>query len=121
MLWQTPDPQRQRALEALNRRLAAVYRTEPKAVIFEFVSVIDQRVMLQDDGKIKVVREVLGDCAHSLGRIRLVIKPGWQNTAVHELVHLYNPGRREDWVKRATLDVIRLLKQGALWVENSGA
>lgn len=109
------DPQRQLALDTLNRRMAAIYRQDRKPVIFEFVPLIDQRVQLMDDGTTRIIREVLGDCHHEIGRIRLVAKPGWENTAVHEMVHLYNPGRSERWVEKATLDVVRLLKQGALW------
>ena len=120
MLWQVDDPQRQLALDALNRRIAAIYRQDIKPVTFEFVPLIDQRVRLMDDGTRRMVREVLGDCHHERGRIRLVAKPRWENTAVHEMVHLYNPGRSEGWVKKATLDVIRLLKQGALWPKAAG-
>ena len=103
------------ALEALNRRMAAIYRQELKHSIFQFVPIIDQRLVLNDEGKVVVAREVLGNCNHQTGFIRIVPHSGWRNTIIHELVHLYNPGRGEAWVDKATKDVIRLLKQGGLW------
>ena len=103
------------ALGALNRRIAAIYRQDIKQPRFQFVPIIDQRVILTGEGKEEVTREVLGDCNHQTEVIRIAARSGWRNTIIHELVHLYNPGRGEAWVKKATADVIRLLKQGALW------
>lgn len=106
------------ALEALNRRIAAIYRCDLKHPIFQFVPLIDQRVVLNDSGQATVIREVLGDCNHQTGIIRIAARPSWRATVIHELVHLYNPGRGEAWVNKASKDVIRLLKQGALWTKD---
>ena len=103
------------ALEVLNRRIAGIYRQEAKRPIFQFVELIDQRVVVNDAGQGVVVREVLGTCNHQTGLIKVVPSKGWQFTVVHELVHLYNPKRREAWIRKGTRDVIRFLKQGAIW------
>ena len=108
------------ALEALNRRIAAIYRQDIKHPRFQFVPIIDQRVVLNDLGQTVIAREVLGDCNHQTGVIRVAARRSWRSTVVHEMVHLYNPGRSEPWVTKATLDVVRLLKQGALWPKTAG-
>jgi len=109
------EPMAQLALEALNRRIAAIYCQQPLPTVFVFVDLIDQRRVLQPLGKAIIIHEVLGDCNHAQGIIRLVKRKGWEATAIHELVHRYNPERRHSWVKRAAADIGRLLKQGRLW------
>ena len=99
----------------LNRRVAGIYRQAPLPTTFVFVGLIDQRVVLQPSGEVVAVREVLGDCNHAQGIIRLVIRKGWEATAIHELVHRYNPRKRHPWVNKASADVAWLLKQGGLW------
>ena len=116
-VWLFDEARAQLALEVVNRRVAGIYRQEPLPTMFIFVQLLDRREVLQPSGKVLVVSEALGDCNHETGIIRLVIRKGWQATAIHELVHRYNRGRREAWVRRAAVDVGRLLKQGAIWSE----
>jgi len=55
---------------------------------------------------------VLGQCIHGTvcTEIQIVMGPGWQNVAVHELVHMYNPGATEKKVRQLTNNVIKYLK-----------
>lgn len=115
--WHWNEQQAKLALEALNRRVAAIYRQEAlEGVRVVFTDRIDQRIVRNfDKGQDVVVREVVGQCIQERKVIRLVVRQGWESTAVHEFVHLYNPGRTEAWVRKASMDVARLLKQGGLW------
>ena len=117
--WTFNESEARLALEALNRRVAAIYRASPRQnVVVQFTDLIDERVVRDPDtGERRVVRAVVGKCYPEKGLIQIVVRKGWQTTAVHEFVHLYNPGRGEDWIERASKDVARLLKQGGLWSE----
>ena len=115
-VWLFDEQKAQLALGVLNQRIAGIYRQKPLPTFFVFVALIDRREVMLPSGHIAVT-EVGGTCNHSTGVIRLVVRQGWQATAVHELVHRYNPDRREQWIHKAAADVGRLLKQGAIWSE----
>ena len=102
------------ALGMVNRRVAALYKKPPRAVTFLFVSLIDRRVQLVSGVEIST-REVVGDCDRVSGVIRLVVRRGWERTAIHELVHLYNPAMRELTVRRRVPEVVRYLQSPMLW------
>ena len=118
VLWS--EDKAQLALSVLDKRIAGIFRQESKRPSFVFVELLDQQRVLSPNGEIVSVRETVGDCSYELGRIRLVIGPHWAVTAVHELVHLYNRGRTERWVKRRVAEVCRLLVQGGLWSPEVG-
>ncbi len=90
-------------LAEINPFIAHIFVQEPKPVRFVFLTYI--ATPLKD-------KIVLGQCIHSspINEIQIRIKQGWQNTAIHELVHLYNPGASETRVKEITRDTIRYLK-----------
>ena len=98
------------ALQVLDRKVAAIFNQEPRKPLVLFVPVIKRILELNETGEVVITKETRGDCAASLNRIRLVMKDGWQKTAIHELIHLYNPTRSEHWVKQETEEVIRFLK-----------
>jgi len=105
------ESEAQTALTVLNQRVAAIFCQAPLPTTFVFVPVIDEhRFLNKTDGAV-MVSQVLGDCDHARGTIRLIICKGWEATAIHELVHRYNPTRRHQWVNRATIAVAKLLKQ----------
>ena len=91
-------------LPFINARVAAVFCQRPKPVRFVFLHYI-----ANPRGKLG---ECLGLCVRcgDGAEIQLKACPGWQNTAVHELVHLYNPGKSEKTIKALTVEVIRLWK-----------
>lgn len=101
------------ALHELNRQVAAMYCQPVKEARFVFVEFIHEERMLDGSGFEKVAHRVAGDCNPATGVIRLVLRPGWQATAVHELLHLYNPERDHRWIKRAIPEVVTYLKSGA--------
>ena len=117
--WSSFEVQARFALQALNRRVASIYRQEVVPdVRIEFTDLIEEHVRKDfTTGQNIVTRRTLGHCIRSQKIIRLVPCKGWQNTAVHEFIHFYNPGRSEAWVRKATRDVVRLLKQGGLWTQ----
>jgi hypothetical protein len=92
-----------KVLNYINKDIAGIFIQEPKPVRFIFLTYI------ASPAKDKIV---LGQCVHSspLNEIQIRIRQGWQNTAIHELVHLYNPGASETRVKEITRDTIRYLK-----------
>ena len=102
------------ALDVVNRRVAALYKKLPRPVTFMFVPLIDRRVQLVKGEEI-ATREVLGDCDRVSGTIRLVMRRGWERTAIHELIHLYNPTMREPTVRKRVPEVVRYLKSPMLW------
>ena len=101
-------------LEMLNKRIAACFNQQPRDVTFLFVPVIERHQVLHE-GQLITTRETTGDCNRATGVIRIVPIKGWQQTAVHELTHLYNPGRREATICKLTRDAIRYLKNPMLW------
>lgn len=88
-------------LTILNIEMARIFVTEPKAIRFVFLNYIAS----PRKGKVS-----LGLCLHESNEIQIRLGPGWQNTAVHELVHLYNPGCSEKKTVKIVNDVIRYLK-----------
>lgn len=111
------EPKAQDALIVLNRRVAAIFNQPMKTPTFVFVPLIDRRDVLDISGNVVTVREVLGQCNLKTGMIMLIPRPGWQWTAIHELVHLYNPIRREPWVKKRVEECVRYFKSPMLWGE----
>ena len=95
------EAEAQEVLATVNEKVAGIFLTEPKRVRFIFVSFIASR----QPGKV-----VLGLCLHEAGEIQIRVAPGWQSTAIHELVHLYNPGCSEKRTRQISNDVIRYLK-----------
>jgi hypothetical protein len=92
-------------LTEVNEGIARIFKQSPKPARFVFLTYIAPPT----NDKRKVV---LGQCIHSspINEIQLRICQGWQNTAIHELVHLYNPGASEKRVGEITRDVIKYLK-----------
>ncbi len=93
-------------LAEVNIGVAAIFHQEPKPVRFVFLTYI------APEAREKNTKIVLGQCiqASPLNEIQLRICEGWQNTSIHELVHLYNPGASERQVVKITRDVIKYLK-----------
>lgn len=120
--WKFDQEHARYALQALNRRVAGIYRQEyVPDVRVEFVDLIEEHVVKDwASGENKVIRRTVGHCIQSQKLIRIVLRRGWEYTAIHEFVHFYNAGHSEQWVKKATQDVARLLKQGGLWTEPVG-
>ena len=98
------------ALDVLNRKVAWFCRKEPRTPKFSLVPVIDQRTILRE-GRIVTVK-TLGECNRQTGELLLLIGSSLPSTAVHELVHFYNPGWRHGKVNATTEAIIRVLKQG---------
>ena len=117
--WTFNESEARLALEALNRRVAAIYRQEPiSGMNVVFTDMIEDHVVKDfSTGQKVFTRRTVGQCIRAEKLIRIVVRKGWQTTAVHEFVHLYNPGRGEAWIARASKDVARLLKHGGLWSE----
>jgi len=93
----------QQALQEVNRRVAKAFLQEPKTVRFVFLSYI-----AHPGGRNKGT--CLGMCVREANEIQLCIRSGWQKTAIHELVHLYNPEMKERQVEKATDEVCKYLK-----------
>jgi len=91
------------ALHEVNQKIASVFLQEPKDVRFVFLSYI-----ANPQGRNKGT--CLGMCVRDADEIQLRVGVGWQNTAVHELVHLYNPDMEEPQVEKVTKDVCKYLK-----------
>ncbi len=91
------------ALDELNRHAAGIFGRPVIAIRFVFLSHIKSK--RRDE-------EVLGLCVTSASgvEVQLKLRPGWQNTAVHELVHAYNPGVSEARTKEIAKDLVKFLK-----------
>ena len=89
----------QQALTLVNKKIARLFLTEPKAVRFIFVDHIAGKGPF----------EILGQCTHGINEIKIKVIPDWQNTAVHELAHLYRPGVSEKETRKTTDDIINCL------------
>ena len=98
------------ALGELNIRIAAIFNRAVIEPTIQFVPIIDRRQVLQENGQVVTEREVVGTTNHRQKLIRIVPTTGWRETAVHEFVHLYNPGRKEATIKKLTGEVISYLK-----------
>jgi len=107
------EQQAQDGLITLNGKVASIFAQQPKEVSFVFVPLIDRRQILDKEGDI-TVRETVGTCDHENLVIRIVVNRRWAKTAVHELVHLYNPRRSEKKISSLTEEVIKYLRQGEL-------
>ncbi len=91
-------------LNILNDKMAGIFCQPVKKVRFVFPS---QITAIKNRGKV-----VVGQCVSTTDyeEVRLLLCVGWQNTAVHELVHAYNPTEKEGRVKKITNNVIKYLK-----------
>lgn len=91
-------------LNTLNDKMASIFCQPVKKVRFVFLSHISAK-----SGKGQVV---LGQCVQGSDyeEVQILLCLGWQNTAVHELVHVYNPTDKEGRIKEITADVIKYLK-----------
>lgn len=92
------------ALDLVNEKMAGIFCLPVKKIRFVFLSHIATR------GKGEVV---VGQCVYLDGydEIQICLRPGWQNTAIHELAHSYNPGESEKRIREIVCDVIKYLKQ----------
>lgn len=103
------EEESQLALAELNKAVAMMFCKPVREVQFTFVPLIERTQKYAEGVGYTTVREVMGECDRDTGVIRLVPGPRWRHTAVHELVHLYNPTMREATVRRRVPDVIRYL------------
>lgn len=96
------ETEAQRVLAIINEKIAGAFLTEPKLVRFVFLNHIDtsRRGVL------------LGTCNTENNEIRILVRPGWQNTAIHELAHLYDPQCSERTIGKVANDIKRYLKSG---------
>jgi hypothetical protein len=90
-----------RALESANQLVASLFTKRPKEVRFVFLSYISGASRGE---------QIVGQCVHESNEIQLLARIGWQNTAIHELVHLYYTDGTEKEVKQITSKIIRYLK-----------
>jgi hypothetical protein len=92
-----------KVLVEVNKGIAGIFLQEIKPVRFIFLTYIASP---------RPDKVCLGQCIHvyPINEIQIRIRQGWQNTAIHELVHLYNPGSSERQVVKTTKDVIKYLK-----------
>lgn len=90
-------------LDLVNERVAGIFCQPMRKVRFVFVSYIATKIR---------GAEVLGQCVRlsDFDEVQIRVGHGWHNTAIHELVHVYNPGVTERRVKQITNDVIKYLK-----------
>ncbi len=90
-------------LHLINERIAKIFHRTPLQARFVFLSYIASR------NKNKVVT---GQCVPLPNGVEIQIQlvEGWQKTAVHELVHAYNPHVSERLTKAITNDVVLYLK-----------
>ena len=97
-------------LEMLNQRVASLFGVPRKDVKFVFVPLISRRQVLRGQ-EVVTVEEALVTCNHMTGVISIVLpRPGWRETVIHELVHLYHPKARESRVVGLTKETIAYLK-----------
>ena len=98
------------ALQEANRHVAGFCCCESRKVAFEFVPLIEDRRAFEG-GLIVIKKEVLGRCHRGCpATIWLVAGPRWPETALHELVHLYCPDRREAAVEKIAREAGRALR-----------
>ncbi len=95
----TNDLDARAAIVVLDEKVAAIFGKRPRCPTIRFVPLIERHETRYGDGRVRVDSETLGTCDSKNNIITLCIRDGWQATAIHEEVHLYNPGRRESWVK----------------------
>lgn len=95
------EQEAQETLDLVNHKVAACFNQKPKEVRFVFLSYIHSK---------KSGYETVGMCVTETNEIQICLMLGWQNTVVHELVHLYNPDMTETKVRIITNDVIKYLK-----------
>lgn len=95
----------QKVLAMVNEKVASIFLTEPKVVRFVFVDHIPDRTL----GKV-----CLGLCIYEDNEVKIVLRPGWQNTAIHELAHLYSPDSSERKTEIVAKDIIKYLKGAIL-------
>ena len=95
------EPQAQETIQLINRKVAACFGQEHKKIRFVFLSYIASK---RTDCK------TLGMCIHGANEIQICLVEGWQNTVIHELVHFYNPLKKEKQVNELTTKVIKYLK-----------
>ncbi len=90
-------------LADVNSAMANIFCKPVRSVRFVFLSYIAS-------GKRNTT--ALGQCVRMAegDEIQIVVRAGWQNTAIHELVHVYNPNTSEKRIRQITEDVIRYLK-----------
>ena len=90
-------------LDLVNEKMAGIFCQPVKKIHFVFLSHITAR------GKGEVV---LGQCVRLDGydEVQICMRPGWQKTAIHELVHSYNPDESEKHIREITNDVCKYLK-----------
>lgn len=101
------ETEAQEVLAIVNKKIASIFLTDPKPVKFEFLA----HIGVKKQGY--KTKECVGMCIHGGGEniIQLKIYPGWQNTAIHELAHLYNPGGSEKRTEKVANDIIKYLKR----------
>jgi len=95
-----------RAIEALNtvnEKMAGIFCQPVRKVRFVFLSYIASN---------RKTAEVLGQCVRvsDFDEVQIKVRHGWQNTAIHELAHVYNPDVEEKRIREITHDVIKYLK-----------
>lgn len=90
-------------LQIVNEKVAAAFKSTAKEVQFEFVSFIP----CEQKNKVALGRIFLNVTPP---QVKLVLRPGWPNTAVHEIVHLYDPYASENKVEALSLQVAKYLK-----------
>lgn len=95
------EAEAQEVLAMANEKIARIFMIEPKPVRFIFLNHIAYR---------RGDKECLGICNHEDNEIQIKVWPGWQNTAIHELAHLYNPDGSERKTEKVAHDIIRYLK-----------
>lgn len=91
-------------LNVLNDKMAGIFCQPIRKVLFVFLSHISTK---SGHGRV-----VLGQCVRGADyeEVQILVSPGWQNTAVHELVHVYNPTEKEKRIREITADVLKYLK-----------
>ena len=94
-----------KALEEVNKKIAASFNQSPKAVHFTFVDYIDRKAKKTNT----YIYFTAGQTNLLDNEIKLVTRRGWQETAVHELIHIYNPEMSEKQVEKITEGVVKYL------------
>jgi len=95
------------ALKEVNRKVAACFSNLPVEVKFKFVNYIKVEKV---NKKTRCVDITLGTADIITNTITLLAVQGWQETAIHELVHIYRPNMSEKEVRKTTIKVISYLK-----------
>lgn len=97
-----------KALEEVNRLVAICFCQPVKEVTFKFVDQID--IQRKQRHGFTYTRCVMGQADYENNVVTLIYHKGWQETAVHELVHIYLPFATEKKVIELTKKVIAYLK-----------